>query len=84
MILTILFYIIFISCPYLQEKEELAASLTAAQAEAEAARLRAAAAEEARRAAEEVARTMAIPVEPIVPEKVKFCCHTYIYYMYND
>ncbi|XP_037781353.1 LOW QUALITY PROTEIN: titin-like [Penaeus monodon] len=54
-----------------KEKEELAASLTAAQAEAEAARLRAAAAEEARRAAEEVARTMAIPVEPIVPEKVE-------------
>ncbi|XP_068215232.1 uncharacterized protein [Palaemon carinicauda] len=54
-----------------KEKEELAASLAAAQAEAEVARLAAAAAEEAKKAAEEVARTMAIPVEPIVPERVE-------------
>ncbi|KAK3875075.1 hypothetical protein Pcinc_020036 [Petrolisthes cinctipes] len=54
-----------------KEKEELAASLAAAQAEAEAARLAAIAAEEARMAAEEVARTMAIPIEPIVPERVE-------------
>ncbi|KAK8383211.1 hypothetical protein O3P69_011607 [Scylla paramamosain] len=54
-----------------KEKEELAASLAAAQAEAEAARLAALAAEEARRAAEEAAEAMAIPIEPIVPEKVE-------------
>nr|XP_053632755.1 LOW QUALITY PROTEIN: titin-like [Cherax quadricarinatus] len=53
-----------------REKEELAASLAAAQAEAEAARLAAIAAEEARKAAEEVAKTLVIPVEPIVPQRV--------------
>ncbi|KAK8746902.1 hypothetical protein OTU49_016887 [Cherax quadricarinatus] len=54
-----------------REKEELAASLAAAQAEAEAARLAAIAAEEARKAAEEVAKTLVIPVEPIVPQRVE-------------
>ncbi|XP_042205940.1 titin-like isoform X2 [Homarus americanus] len=54
-----------------KEKEEMAASLAAAQAEAGAARLATIAAEEARKAAEEVAIAMAIPIEPIVPEKVE-------------